>query len=164
MSCSVDGQLFNFLAIQSIVVLPVNNLFACSWSQLAVTTNDSYADEVQAYAAGAVEGYLTYGLIHNHYVNTVGSYCSQSSPFCSRLNDYLDKQDDWIRTNMRTNNSDYWHQVLLVMSQLQGIEWGYNKVTGENESYHINFRGFMYANNTTINLNICVCVCVCIDS
>jgi hypothetical protein len=124
----------------------VDGIFSTGWSQLAVTTNDSYADEVQAYAAGAVEGYLTYGLIHNHYVNTVGSYCSQSSPFCSRLNDYLDKQDDWIRTNMRTNNSDYWHQVLLVMSQLQGIEWGYNKVTGENESYHINFRGFILMN------------------
>ena len=112
-----------------------------------MTTSGSYADVVQAFAAGIVEGYLTYELIHNHYINTVGSYCSQPSPFCSRLNDYLDKQADWIYTNTLRNNSDYWHQVLLVSSQLQGIEWGYNRATEENESYYISSRGFLYVDN-----------------
>lgn len=38
-----------------------------SWSQIEIETHPSYPDETQAYAAGFLEGVLTYASIYNHW-------------------------------------------------------------------------------------------------
>lgn len=86
-----------------------------SWSLLEVETDDSYPDEIQAYAAGIVEGALTWSLIHTHLENTIRAKC-ENTPLekqCNKLRDALDKSvDNWkSRAAARSNVEPYWHQV-----------------------------------------------------
>jgi hypothetical protein len=83
-----------------------------------VTTNGSYSDTMQAYAAGYLEGYLTRDLIRMHWHNTYDGYCSEPySSYCQRLQDYLVKNFDWMKLQRdRAEGRDpYWHQVTVFV-------------------------------------------------
>ena len=79
---------------------------------MTVTTNDSYNDHVQAYAAGLVEGYLTANYIYMNWMNTLGKYCADKTPFCLRLEAFLEININWMIGEVQKNPSDpYFHQV-----------------------------------------------------
>ena len=116
------------------------------WSYLKVITNEEFDDSVQAFAAGYVESYLTYELIHNFWLNTQSQYCSKPSEYCSKLNDFLDKQDQYLRNELKNyaDADDYWHHIGLTLTQLEGLMYGYGNATvGMDESYKISYRGFV---------------------
>ncbi|XP_030020376.2 putative phospholipase B-like lamina ancestor [Manduca sexta] len=99
------------------------------WSLLEVETDGSYPDEIQAYAAGIVEGALTWYLIHTHLENTIRAKC-ENTPLekqCNKLKDALDKSvDTWKSYAAERSGSDpYWHHVSLHYTQINGINTGW---------------------------------------
>ncbi|CAG4956200.1 unnamed protein product [Colias eurytheme] len=99
------------------------------WSLLEVETNSSYPDEVQAYAAGIVEGALTWYLIHTHLENTIRAQC-EDRPIekqCDKLRDALDKSANIWKTYAadRSATDPFWHHVSLHYTQIGGIFTGW---------------------------------------
>ncbi|CAH2096323.1 unnamed protein product [Euphydryas editha] len=99
------------------------------WSLLEVETDSSYPDEIQAYAAGIVEGALTWYLIHMHLENTIRAKC-ENQPLekqCDKLRDSLDKSANIWKTYAaeRSSNDPFWHHVSLYYTQIGGIYTGW---------------------------------------
>lgn len=89
--------------------------FLSRWSLLEVETNSSYPDNVQAYAAGIVEGALTWCLIHRHLENTIRAKCDHTplEKQCDKLKDYLEKAFNiWKNYAAERESDPYWHQVI----------------------------------------------------
>ncbi|XP_032517362.2 putative phospholipase B-like lamina ancestor [Danaus plexippus] len=99
------------------------------WSLLEVETDGSYPDEIQAYAAGIVEGALTWYLIHVHLENTIRAKC-EDQPLeknCDKLRDALDKSANiWkYYAAERAASDPFWHHVSLYYTQIRGIYTGW---------------------------------------
>uniref|UniRef100_A0A1E1WM03 Phospholipase B-like n=1 Tax=Pectinophora gossypiella TaxID=13191 RepID=A0A1E1WM03_PECGO len=99
------------------------------WSLLEVETDGSYRDEIQAYAAGIVEGALTWSLIHNHLENTIRAKCDNTplEKQCDKLKDALDKSINIWKSHADDRGSDdpFWHHVSLHYTQIDGISTGW---------------------------------------
>ncbi|XP_037933302.1 putative phospholipase B-like lamina ancestor [Teleopsis dalmanni] len=107
-----------------------DSIFENGWAQLEVETQRSYPDWVQAYAAGILEGSLTWNNIYNQWRNTIQSSCDRdedSQNFCTWLRDLTSanfvKQKELA--SKLGENDHYWHQISLYFNQLEGIETGY---------------------------------------
>lgn len=100
------------------------------WSLLEVETDGSYPDEIQAYAAGIVEGALTWYLINTHLENTIKAKCDGTAleKQCNKLRDALDRSVDIWKSYAadRASVDPYWHHVSLYYTQINGIFTGWN--------------------------------------
>uniref|UniRef100_A0A2I9LPG8 Phospholipase B-like n=1 Tax=Centruroides hentzi TaxID=88313 RepID=A0A2I9LPG8_9SCOR len=116
------------------------------WSLLEVHTNASYNDSFQAYAAGLVEGYLTADLISKHWNNLYENYCKNDQVFCKKLQNFLEINMNFMNKQIQRKRSHtYWHQVALVLEQVQGLEDGYKK-TPSLPNTNPNVMGVMFFN------------------
>ncbi|NWI86069.1 PLBLB protein, partial [Pitta sordida] len=101
------------------------------WAFLEVTTNASYNDSLQAYAAGLAEAAVTEQLMYMHWMNTMVGYCGPfkyESEYCQKLRDYLEANLGWMEEQMgKGEDPEYWHQVRLALLQLKGLEDSYNR-------------------------------------
>ncbi|PVD33062.1 hypothetical protein C0Q70_08510 [Pomacea canaliculata] len=100
------------------------------WAYLTVETSSMFPDAQQAYAAGLVEGYLTEELMQLNWLNTLNGYCSQPySQYCLRLHDFLGKNLDWMKVQIKSKAQEmpYWHQVELFLLQSAGLANGIKK-------------------------------------
>ena len=61
--------------------------------------------------AGMVEANLTGHLIEMQWNNTMGSYCSTPSDYCTKLEAFLSNNSDFMTEQIRSVGGDYWHQV-----------------------------------------------------
>lgn len=99
------------------------------WSLLEVETDPSYPDEHQAYAAGILEGALTWSLIHKHLENTIRAKCDNQpiEKQCNRFRDALDKSvESWKAYAAERSATDpFWHHVMLYYTQIAGIFTGW---------------------------------------
>ena len=78
-------------------------------------TNESFADDLQAEAAGMAEGYITGDFIHMHYVNTLAEYCTNEKEYCQKLAKFIDDNNSWKDQQIqqaKSSEKSYWHQVL----------------------------------------------------
>ncbi|KOB71876.1 putative phospholipase B-like lamina ancestor, partial [Operophtera brumata] len=87
------------------------------------------AGYIQAYAAGVVEGALTWYLIHTHLENTIRDKC-EGTPFakqCNKLKDALDMSvESWKNyADKHASEDPFWHQVSLYYTQINGIYTGW---------------------------------------
>ncbi|CAL4098399.1 unnamed protein product, partial [Meganyctiphanes norvegica] len=99
------------------------------WSYLEVETNPNYPDTIQSYAAGFVEGASSSEIIYLSYRNTAEGFCKwKGKEFCDRLNDFLLKNNNWMKSMLAIKNRTcpVWHNVELILNQLQGVNDGYN--------------------------------------
>ncbi|XP_067911223.1 putative phospholipase B-like 2 isoform X2 [Heterodontus francisci] len=100
------------------------------WSYLDLTTNGTYNDSIQAYAAGVVEAAVTKSYIYMHWMNTISHYCGPfkyQTAYCEKLKNYIETNLAWIEDQLASYGDEaYWHQVRLVLLQLQGLEDSYN--------------------------------------
>ncbi|NWI02128.1 PLBLB protein, partial [Tichodroma muraria] len=100
------------------------------WAFLEVTTNASYNDSLQAYAAGLAEAAVTEQLMYMHWMNTMVGYCGPfkyESEYCQKLRNYLETNLAWMEEQMaKGQDPEYWHQVRLALLQLKGLEDSYN--------------------------------------
>jgi len=100
---------------------------ANGWFVLDVTTNRSEKDDIQAFAAGFIEGALTVDQIWDAFRN-FNLTLSFGVPM-KTIVDFVIAQDEWVRT-MANNMKDidqYWAQVHLTVTQFDGIIVGYHK-------------------------------------
>uniref|UniRef100_A0A8C5LVM0 Phospholipase B-like n=1 Tax=Leptobrachium leishanense TaxID=445787 RepID=A0A8C5LVM0_9ANUR len=100
------------------------------WAILELSTNASYNDSIQAYAAGVAEAAVTRRLIYMHWMNTLMGYCGPfkyETAYCERLRNYLQANLAWMQQQMeKAEDPVYWHQVNLGLLQLKGLEDSYN--------------------------------------
>ncbi|XP_062613550.1 citron Rho-interacting kinase-like, partial [Saccostrea cucullata] len=95
------------------------------WSYLNVSTVQTFPNEIQAFAAGIVEGYLTSSLIDMTWYNTVKGYCEKPySKYCEKLRNYLQQNMEWVK-GQTGRKQDYWNMVKAFMVQVEGLEAGY---------------------------------------
>ncbi|RYG56041.1 hypothetical protein EON66_03860 [archaeon] len=98
-----------------------DQISSTGWSFLEVTTSASYSDEAQAYAAGYGEAGVTAERIFQGVLNT-GANVSWDAA----LSTYMANNTAWMHEQVLANAGDaYWHQVWLVLLQLQGLYDGY---------------------------------------
>ncbi|KAM9281001.1 putative phospholipase B-like 2 isoform 2-T2 [Morus bassanus] len=99
------------------------------WAFLEVTTNASYNDSLQAYAAGLAEAAVSEQLMYMHWMNTMVGYCGPfkyESEYCEKLRSYLEANLGWMEEQMaKGEDPEYWHQVRLALLQLKGLEDSY---------------------------------------
>ncbi|KAH8386119.1 hypothetical protein KR200_005735, partial [Drosophila serrata] len=106
-----------------------DSVYENGWAQIEVETQRSYDDWVQAYAAGMLEGSLTWRNIYNQWVNTIATSCDRddsSRKFCGWLRELLTANFERLKTQTAKGENDhYWHQLHLFVNQLEGLEKGY---------------------------------------
>ena len=91
--------------------------FYCAfrWTTLKLTSNQTYADSLQARAAGMAEGFITSELIYMHYMNTLADYCTNEKDYCTKLSKFVSDNKEWINNKIKDSQStekSYWHQVM----------------------------------------------------
>ncbi|GBP22347.1 Putative phospholipase B-like lamina ancestor [Eumeta japonica] len=96
------------------------------WSLLEIETNASYQDKIQAYAAGILEGALTWRPIHDHIENTIKAVCDEREKQCGAVEDALERSfTTWkARAAEKSNTDPFWHHVNLYYTQISGIFTG----------------------------------------
>ncbi|XP_037498950.1 putative phospholipase B-like 2 [Rhipicephalus sanguineus] len=101
------------------------------WAYLEVESSPNATDEVQAYAAGALEAYLTRYLMEAQWENMFAHYCDNQTKFCAKLYDFLQKNLEYSYHNeKRLRASDpYWNVVHLQMRQLSGLSDAFENIT-----------------------------------
>ncbi|EDW69289.1 putative phospholipase B-like lamina ancestor [Drosophila virilis] len=107
-----------------------DSVYENGWAQIEVETQRSYPDWVQAYAAGILEGSLTWKNIYNQWANTISSSCDRdesSQKFCEWLRNLLTRNYEQLKEQAAAmaEHDHYWHQLHLILNQLEGMETGY---------------------------------------
>ncbi|KAH7953697.1 hypothetical protein HPB49_011491 [Dermacentor silvarum] len=100
-----------------------DDIHESGWSYLQIESNPYVHDELQAYAAGALEAYLTRQLMENQWENLFSRYCENQTQYCSRLEEFIAKNLAYShKQEHRFKYSDpYWNMVHLIMRQLSGL-------------------------------------------
>lgn len=83
------------------------------WSIIEIETSVKYPDTVQAYAAGLLEGSLTWQLIHHHWYNTINVICDKNPVECRKSRRYLRENAAIIRerSDLLESKDSFWHMV-----------------------------------------------------
>ncbi|XP_054163965.1 putative phospholipase B-like 2 [Oppia nitens] len=109
------------------VLIYENNVNKTGWANLELKTSNRFTDNVQSYMGGVVEGYITGQLIHYNYRNTYENIC-KNKKFCELLKKFVENNNQFIDTMIKKkSDSNYWHQIDLIYTQLKGLQEGYNR-------------------------------------
>uniref|UniRef100_H2Y3Z0 Phospholipase B-like n=1 Tax=Ciona savignyi TaxID=51511 RepID=H2Y3Z0_CIOSA len=116
-----------------------NTVMSNGWAQIEVTTNSDVTNEVQAYAAGYLEGYVTKQILTHRWLNYYKAehFCSPTSKtlYCNNLRYYITRNRDHMIKKIQQNpHSEYWRQVHLLLLQAQGL------IDGFHRKRHINLK------------------------
>ncbi|XP_075556612.1 putative phospholipase B-like 2 [Dermacentor variabilis] len=93
------------------------------WSYLQVESNERMPDELQAYAAGALEAHLTRQRMEQHWTNLFSGYCENQAEYCRQLEDFSTRNIKYTREqqHQRRHNDTFWNMLHLHMKQLAGL-------------------------------------------
>lgn len=92
-----------------------HSLMESGWSQLELESQPEYPDSIQAFAAGMLEGALTWNNIFLHWSNTIESECNrddQSEEFCH-----------WLRRIISTNVETVKKMADQISRRIQSSEF-----------------------------------------
>lgn len=98
------------------------------WGHIKVVTDGAYPDELQAEAAGFIEGYVEYERIAQH-ISNIRAINFKGSPVPEGIENYLREQIAFIRkmvSNPPRGEERYWRYVGLMMKQVEGLTNGFN--------------------------------------
>lgn len=113
-------------------------VFAASngFGQLSITTNPLYNDTTQMFAAGYLEACLTHERIYSHTNNAMAWITEQfkGGVIPQVVQDFFATQDQWTRSQIASNNSDYWQGMSAILSQFDGMVQGYHDIAPSNET------------------------------
>nr|XP_040240576.2 putative phospholipase B-like lamina ancestor [Anopheles coluzzii]XP_040240577.2 putative phospholipase B-like lamina ancestor [Anopheles coluzzii]XP_040240578.2 putative phospholipase B-like lamina ancestor [Anopheles coluzzii]XP_040240579.2 putative phospholipase B-like lamina ancestor [Anopheles coluzzii]XP_040240580.2 putative phospholipase B-like lamina ancestor [Anopheles coluzzii]XP_049461771.1 putative phospholipase B-like lamina ancestor [Anopheles coluzzii] len=129
-----------------------DSILTNGWSQLELESQSTYTDTVQAYAAGIMEGALTWHNIYMHWSNTIDAVCSkdeESEEFCDWLRGLITTNVDTVKkmADMKGKHDYYWYQIALFYDQLDGLEIGFRKgVKRSRMDYEIPKQDFLLMN------------------
>ena len=103
-----------------------NSLQTKGFDLLAISTNNKFSDEIQAEAAGYLEGALTKDIIYNHYLN-VKDYFDYNVQ--KQVESFFDLQEKYLYNEYSKNKSDpVIYGAYLMRKQYQGLKNGYNSI------------------------------------
>lgn len=93
------------------------------WDKLAITTNSMFNDEIQAEAAGRLEGELTKDRIYLHYLNIKDDY-----PINDNISDFLEKQESFVFDSVKKDgkNDPILYNAYLIKIQYKALMEQYN--------------------------------------
>ncbi|XP_046987012.1 putative phospholipase B-like lamina ancestor isoform X1 [Schistocerca americana] len=99
------------------------------WAKLEIQTHSGSPDWIQAFAAGLLEGSLTWQMIYWHWINTVQNVCQNRQHLCEEIHSVLEENERWTREKAAENKatSPFWYQVHLFYLQLDGLEVGWRQ-------------------------------------
>ena len=112
------------------------------WDKLAITTNSMFSDEIQAEAAGRLEGELTKDRIYTHYLNIKDDYIIDD-----KISDFLEKQESFVFDSVKKNGKSdpMLYNAYLIKIQYNAIMEQYNskvdsaKQLTKNDFHTINY-------------------------
>jgi len=103
------------------------------WDELTLTTNADFSDLDQAYAAGYLEGAMTWERIHSLYRAWIQNKYRKEPTRRAKIFDYVLRQDKFLQSKIAefaaqpmAPEAKYWHAVALIRQQLMGMLDGYN--------------------------------------
>uniref|UniRef100_A0A0N4W2Y6 Phospholipase B-like n=1 Tax=Haemonchus placei TaxID=6290 RepID=A0A0N4W2Y6_HAEPC len=104
-----------------------NSVNASGWTFLEVETQPNFDPQLQAYAAGYLEGVLSREVLHYHIQNTAEDYCTNFTQYCKRMNEFVGQNQDYIKQKLASTSRDdmYWSAVNRTYHQLTGLIDGY---------------------------------------
>lgn len=110
-----------------LIIKSFNFFHSFSWSIIEIESSAEYPDTVQAYAAGLLEGSLTWQLIHHHWHNTIKTPCAERKSICDKIRNHLRENSEYNRerADILATDEPYWHMVRLFYAQLDGMEAGW---------------------------------------
>eukprot|EP00762_Andalucia_godoyi_P002199 ANDGO_07625.mRNA.1 Phospholipase B-like protein B len=114
----------------AVAILSVSDAIASDgWMYLNLTSNSAFADDVQAYGAGYVEGYVTAKRIHMHFENVLAdNFGSNVTTIPEDVIDWFDQQMHWTDSMVAAHKNDaYWQLVGSIAQQYRGVVDGYNQ-------------------------------------
>ncbi|XP_077523111.1 putative phospholipase B-like 2 [Amblyomma americanum] len=93
------------------------------WAYLQIESNEQVEDEVQAYAAGALEANLTRQLMEYQWTNLFAFYCDNQTDYCRRLEEFMDKHLIYsqLKQHRFKHEDSFWHLAHLQHKQLVGV-------------------------------------------
>lgn len=104
------------------------NTTGWAFLQIATRPHDDEDTGGARYAAGYLEGYVTWRLIWYHYSNVMAKFFRDGA-VPQPLVDFLNANDQWvikqINTNFNPNDKLYWQTVNDLYAQLDGLAAGY---------------------------------------
>lgn len=130
-----------------------DSLLESGWSQLEVESQPDYPDSIQAFAAGMLEGALSWHNIYLHWSNTINAECTrddQSEEFCDWLRRIITTNVETVKkmADMKSKHDHYWYQIALFYDQLDGLEFGFRKgVRRSRMEYEIPMEDFLLMNS-----------------
>ncbi|KAL3088134.1 hypothetical protein niasHS_009420 [Heterodera schachtii] len=130
--CLVDGKptvVDGFECSNQIAVGRYKNAINMTgWSFLEVETKPEAEPEMQAYAAGILEGTLTRHTLELHLMNVVYDYCNDYQTYCNNLKLYLKQNLEYVQERLAKAPADdpYWQGVKRVYLQMTGVWHGFS--------------------------------------
>lgn len=161
---ATNGKLFfyaKFLEIYDEVINSNNILIArgrytktlhrIGWSRLFIETFDSGRCEVEAFAAGYIEGKMTAPHILDFYWNLVGIHSDETNELKEVFKYYSEVEQSLREKTKRENvmkleaapDIEYWISVAIVQAQTDGLYFGYNSMMKNNQ---LSFDKFYFIN------------------
>ena len=101
-----------------------NDSFAkTGWDTLSISTNSMFSDEIQAEAAGRLEGELTNSRIYNHYLNVKDDYVIND-----QIKEFFEKQESFVFDSMKKDgkNDPILYNAYLIKIQYNALMDQYN--------------------------------------
>ena len=102
-----------------------DSLLKVGWDKFAVTTNSMYNDELQAEAAGRLEGELTKDRIYYHFLNLKDDYSIDD-----KISEFLEKQESFVYDSVKKEgkNDPMLYNAYLIKIQYNAIIEQYNSI------------------------------------
>ena len=102
-----------------------DSLLDIGWDKLAITTNSMFNDELQAEAAGRLEGELTKDRIYYHHLNLKDDYVIDD-----KVSEFLEKQESFVFNSVKKEgkNDPMIYNAYLIKIQYNAIMEQYNSV------------------------------------
>lgn len=122
----------------------LNEIFQNGWGKLNITSNPRFDDDVQMFASGYLEGFLTSNQIYDHAVNQYYVYGFPLDNIPTVISDFMSQNLKFMRSQVKihrvretmkkmknepivpSDDINYWKQVGLVLNQMEGLVHGYN--------------------------------------
>ncbi|KJE97432.1 hypothetical protein CAOG_09069 [Capsaspora owczarzaki ATCC 30864] len=116
-----------------------DGLMTTGWGVFEVKTNSAFKDAEQLYAAGFLEGALTYNRIYDHYQNMFTYFFPNASdPSVQLYRNWFNQQDAWTRRNVQLNPQvSFWVQTGSILAQFDGLVAGYNAVAASSRKLDV---------------------------
>jgi hypothetical protein len=102
-----------------------NSFSETGWDELSISTNSMFNDELQAEAAGRLEGELTKDRIYNHFLNLQGEV-----KIDDKISEFLEKQESFVFDSIKKEgkNDPMLYNAYLIKIQYNSIMEQYNSV------------------------------------